>query len=111
MIASNQIKEVLLALGKPVYHFRAPQNTAAGYIVYGEDSQDAPLYADGKLCAQVLQGTIDYYTRDGEDVMADVIQKALNDAGISFWLNSVQYEYETNLVHFEWVWEVGNDQV
>ena len=111
MIASKQIKDILLTLGKPVYHFRAPQNTAAPYFVYGEDSQDASLYADGVMCTQVLQGTIDYYTQDGEDLTVDETQSALNSAGISFWLNSVQYEDDTNLVHHEWVWEVGNDQV
>lgn len=111
MIASKQIKDILLTLGKPVYHFRAPQNTAAPYFVYGEDSQDASFYADGVLCTQALQGTIDYYTQDGEDPAVDEIQNSLNAAGISFWLNSVQYEDETNLVHYEWVWEVGNDQV
>lgn len=111
MIASNQIKDVLLPLGKPVYHFRAPQNTAAPYFVYGEDAQDTSFYADDRLRSQALQGTIDYFTLNGEDEAVDELQKALNAAEIKFWLNSVQYEDETNLVHYEWLWEVGNDQV
>lgn len=40
--------------------------------------------------------------------MEDVPQ-ALADIGASYYLNSVQYEDETELIHYEWVVEVADD--
>ena len=31
---------------------------------------------------------------------------ALDAAGIAWYLNSIQYEEDTGLIHYEWVWEV-----
>jgi hypothetical protein len=43
---------------------------------------------------------------DGRKVCLDNIQAALNSLRIPWRLNSVQYEDETNLIHYEWTWEV-----
>ena len=40
------------------------------------------------------------------DETVDKIQAALTAACILFYLNSVQYEDDTELIHYEWVWEV-----
>ena len=34
------------------------------------------------------------------------IPTALDQIGAAWYLNSVQYEEETGLIHYEWVWEV-----
>lgn len=41
------------------------------------------------------------------DETADVIQNNMNRAqGVSWRLNSVQYEDDTNMIHYEWEFEV-----
>ena len=40
--------------------------------------------------------------------MVDTIQDALNGIENCGWrLESVQYEDETNLIHFEWTWRIA----
>lgn len=63
--------------------------------------------ADNKKDVQVLQGSIDYFTKEDVDENVDKIQASLEIMGISFRLNSVQYEEETGYIHFEWIWEVS----
>lgn len=88
-----------------VYHyFRPIQN--APYIVWAED-QDIGLEADNVHEEQAIQGTVDYYTKTEYDGNCDTIQAALTSADASWYLNSVQYEDSTNLIHYEWVWSVA----
>ena len=75
------------------------------YGVYAEDSASGK-WADGHMQAQILQGTVDYFTRDSSGTPRQTIQQALNNAGISFLLNSVQFEEDTGYIHYEWVFEV-----
>lgn len=95
----------LMTVGVPVYHLEAHEQTDQ-YIVYAEDGQADSLWADGKMQEQAIQGTVDYFTRKEFDKNVKKIQKAFNDAGISWRLNSIQYEDDTRLTHYEWVWEI-----
>lgn len=100
------VKNALLAVGVPVSHYTAIKRPDK-YIVWAEDSSGDTLWADGKMIDQVIQGTIDYFTRTENDPNAQKVQQALTDADISYRLNSIQYEDDTRYVHYEWVWEVG----
>jgi len=95
----------LMTVGVPVSHLEAYEQTDK-YIVWAEDSQADSLWADGKMQEQAIQGTVDYFTRKELDPNVKKIQKALNDAGISWRLNSIQYETDTRFQHYEWVWEI-----
>ncbi len=95
----------LMTVGVPVYHLEAHEQ-ADRYIVYAEDGQADSLWADGKMQEQAIQGTIDYFTKTEFDPIIKEIQKALNDAGVSWRLNSVQYETDTRFQHYEWIWEI-----
>lgn len=100
------IKNTLLTVGVPVSHYTAMKKPDK-YIVWAEDSQGEPLWADGRMIGQVVQGTIDYFTRTENDPNAQKVQQALTDADISYRLNSIQYEDDTRYIHYEWVWEVS----
>ena len=54
-----------------------------------------------------IKGTIYYFTKKDNDIIADEIQEILKTEKISFYLNSVQYEEETGYIHYEWVWEMS----
>ena len=77
------------------------------YIVWAEDGQANSVWADGRMKEQTITGTIDYYTKTEYDVNFSTIQAALGVIGISYRLNSIQYEELTKYIHTEWVFEIG----
>ncbi len=102
----DDVKNSLLTVMEQVYHYHAP-DVNYPYIVWAEDGGGEQVNADNRVQIQVIQGSIDYYTKTEEDPNIERIPAALNTAGISFSLNSVQYEDETKAIHFEWIFEVS----
>jgi hypothetical protein len=96
---------VFSSLGVPVFHYYATQQSDK-YIVWAEDGEADSTSGDNKKIDQVLQGTIDYFTKTEFDPNFQVIQEKLNSAEISWRLNSIQYEEDTGYIHYEWVWEL-----
>lgn len=103
----SDVKAALLTVTQKVYHYTAPQTVTGAYIVWAEDNQAGSVWADGRMVEQSIEGTIDYFTKVENDANVPKIQNALNDAGISFRLNSVQYERDTGYIHYEWTFQVS----
>lgn len=101
----DKVKNALLSVTSNVFHYEA-LGVSDKYIVWAEDSEASSVEADNIKVYQAIQGTIDYYTLEENDTNIEVLQNALNEAEISFYLNSIQYEDETRLIHYEWVFEV-----
>lgn len=101
----NDIKNALLTVTSKVYHHDASGATG-NYIVWAEDGSGETVWADGKMQEQVITGTIDYFTKVEYDPTFWTIQDALRDAGLSFRLESIQYEGDPKYIHYEWVFEV-----
>ena len=108
----NNLKDLLLTIGPPVFRYFATGQTGS-YIVWAEDGEGDAVHADGQKVERALTGTIDYFTKTENDPVVKQIEDVLDsDDGISWYLNSVQYEQDTGYIHFEWVWEVdGSGQV
>lgn len=103
----KKIEDILLELDpENVFHYHAKDRTDK-YIVWAEDSEGSSVEGDDQKINQSIQGTIDYFTKEDGDPMVDKIQGALTAACISFYLDSVQHEEETDLIHYEWIWEVS----
>ena len=100
----NKIKELLTALTEYVYLYTAKGNQSLPYIVYGKDGENT-LSAGNTHAEKADSGYIDLYTNDEKDLLVAQIPQVLSDASISFFLNSVQYEEETGVIHYEWIWE------
>lgn len=100
------IPEILKTVTDDVYHYEAMKRLDK-YIVWAEDAEGDSVEGDNAKINQSIQGTIDYYTKEDMDENVDKIQATLKDACISFYLNSVQHEEETEYIHYEWVFEVG----
>ena len=101
----NIIQDALTAVSDAVYHYHAPPNSAAPYIVWAEDSGN-DFEADNLHAEIADQGTIDLYTLQENDPFIESIPSALNAAGCAWYKSSTQYEDETGLIHVEWVFEV-----
>lgn len=104
----EQVKNALTSIsGLPVYHYTKPSEVKNRYCVWAEDMEAASLHGGNKKRYQQLQGTIDLYSKVEYDPAVDEIQNALNDAEIGFFQNSIQYEDETGLIHWEWVFYIA----
>lgn len=86
-----------------IFHYFRPQQNPP-YCIWAEDSENG-VGADNSKAEQAPRGTVDYFTKNEFDGNIDTIQTAL-DSCAAWYLNSVQYEDDTNLIHYEWVWEV-----
>lgn len=106
----RELGEALMAVTPDCYHYKALQQSDK-YIVWAEDGQADTLWADGKMQEQAIQGTVDYFTREEYDPNFAKIQEALNSIGVSWRLNSIQYEDDTRYTHYEWVWEMAGEKV
>lgn len=102
----NVVKDALLTVGVPVSHFTAIKKPDQ-YIVWAEAAPGEILRSDNKTTKQAIAGTIDYFTKIENDPNVEKIQKAINDAEISWELYSIQYEEDTKYIHYEWLWEVA----
>lgn len=102
------LKVVLSNLNfEDVYHYRHPQTKKTRWIVWQEDSETNSFHANNNKAEQPIHGSIDLYTQIEFDGLIDLIQEVLiNAERISWRLNFVAYEEETNLIHYEWEFEV-----
>ena len=86
------------------YHYWRPK-LSAPFLVWAEDGDNA-VWADDQMIEHAITGTTDYFTQEEFDPAIDAIQNANISLGIAWRLNSVQYEEDTSLIHYEWTWEV-----
>ena len=79
------------------------------YGIVSLDSGAGTLAGDQKIIAQAVEGTVDLYLRDIATTYPVTVQGVLNDLNGCAWrLNSVQYENDTGLIHWEWVFQLEN---
>lgn len=92
-----------------VFHHSAPDESKAPRIVWAEDSQADALHGDGRMKKQVIEGGIHLFDKEEYSTLFDNVQKSLNDAGIVFRLNYINYEPDTKIFHYEWVFQIETD--
>lgn len=100
----KQLQEALAALTDRCYPYFAGPNTTPPYITWLEDG-DNDLSAGNVHAERCITGTVDLYTKTDKDPLFSTVPEALEGIGAAWYLNSVQYEEDTGLIHYEWVWE------
>lgn len=101
----DELKEALEATGIPFAHYAWSTRPSGDYGVWGEDSSTT-LWAGNKMCERSTQGTVDLFADDDGGFAKELVESALANVGCSWYLNSTQYEEDTRLLHYEWVFEV-----
>lgn len=92
--------------GLKVYHYWRTRQEPP-YCIWQEDGEGESVWTSNHLAEQVITGTIDYFTLTEYDSNIERIQEVLNDIDNLGWnLSSVQYEEDTNLIHYEWDWQI-----
>lgn len=91
-----------LAAVTPTKHYWRPVETLP-FCVWAEDSEDGSFETNNKKTQQQIHGTVDYFTKTEFDSVIDAIQDYFQTLEHFGWrLESVQYEDETNAIHYEW---------
>ena len=88
------------------FHYWHPV-TEAPCLIWSESGEENSFNADNHKVEQNIVGTCDYYTQTEFDTTIDSIQEALDEMGFTWTLNSVQYEDDTHMIHYEWNWGVS----
>lgn len=97
------VRDALNTTSGPVYHYRKDQKAGNRYIVWQEDRDDSIMYASNGRSERSIHGTIDLFTLTEYDELADQLETALETASrITYRLNAVMYEDDTNFIHYEW---------
>lgn len=97
------LKTALTGVTDHVYHFRRPANgVKSGYIVFEETGETSGAWAGNHKSEQAIGVAVDYFTLVEFDPIVDSIQSALNSIECGWRLDDVQYEDETNLIHYTW---------
>ena len=101
----ERLKAELAALTDRCYHYVAAPNTTPPYITWMEDG-DNDLLAGNVHAERCYTGSVHLFTKTEGDLLFERIPATLEAIGASWYLNSVQYEDDTGLIHYEWYWEV-----
>lgn len=94
-----------LSLDCAVSHFR--RSGKPPFVVWAEDGEQDSFHTDNHKKEQQITGIVDLYTLTEFDSLVDDVQEILNGENVGWRLNSVQYEDETNLIHYQWRWWIG----
>lgn len=93
--------------GAQFFHYRRNPKVKSEYGVWMEIGENTAFNANNAKAEQQIGGTLDYYTLIEFNPVIDEIQAALERLTVGAWaLESVQYEDETNLIHYEWTFSV-----
>lgn len=87
----------------PVYHYNAPDASAPHYCVWSEDDRIDGT-GDNIHPLKAWQGTFDLYTVTEFDPLADEIEELLESYEFFYRFEGADYEEETGLIHYQWVW-------
>ena len=101
----ERLSQALAALTDKTYHYVAAPNTEPPYITWMEDG-DNDLMAGNVHAERCYTGSVHLFTLQDRDPLFEAIPLALEGIGACWYLNSVQYEDDTGLVHYEWYWEL-----
>lgn len=79
----------------------APSGT---YGVVSLEGQEDSVAGDNRIHHQAIRGSIDLFVEGVATTAPAAVQDAIN--GLVAWrLNSIQYEDDTRLIHYEWIFE------
>lgn len=97
----KQLGDGLSLISQRCHHYSRVE-TEAPYIVWAEQYEEDSFYADNRKKNQGVHCVVDYFTKTEFDTTIDRIQQYLDESGFSWSLDNVEYEDETNLIHYNW---------
>ena len=102
-MTQNELKKFGEALGNILgasYHYTAPENRPPKYAVW-QELLGIDLHANNRHAESGFLISVDYFTAEEYDPNIDAISALLDVYG-SWTIESVQFEQDTMLIHYEW---------
>lgn len=87
------------------YHYEKPASASAPYMVWQEGGENS-FHSDNSKSERALEGICEFFTQTECDPKLDEIEEALEGMGASWMLTAVQFESESELIHYSWDWSV-----
>ena len=109
MSLQNKLRQLGVAFAQitpKCYHYWRPVKDVP-CIIWAETGEENSFSSDNRKSEQSIVGTVDLFTKTEFDPLADEIQSTLDELGLTWLLETVQYEDETNLIHMTWTWGVA----
>lgn len=103
----RQMGEAFATVTKNAYHYFRPV-TSFPALIWAEDGENDSFHSNDSKSCQNITGTTDLFTKTEFDPLVDDVQATLERLGVAWYLSSVQYEEDTNTIHYEWAWEVAS---
>lgn len=103
----DELLEALQATEIPFALYMWESRPAAPYGLLSLEGGADTVVGDNTICEQVFRGSVDLFMRTPDLSKINQIQCILNDR-TAWQLNSVQFEDDTGLLHYEWLFEVVN---
>ena len=75
------------------------------FLVWAEAGEGDDFEADNRKAERVIEGNVHCFSQQEYDPLFDAVEALLNEKAGSWTLESVQYEEETNLIHYAWRWK------
>lgn len=99
----DMILGALKATGIPFAAYGWDRPPAGTYGVFSIEGQEDSLSGDDGVREQGVRGSVDLFVQGVSTSGAETVQEAISSVTPSWFLNSVQYESDTGLVHYEWI--------
>lgn len=97
----------LASANVPLAEYAWDTRPEGNFAVIGLDGAAGTLGANGHIENQAPEGTVDLFLTDGDRTIPHVIQSVLNQTdGCAWRLESLQYEPDARLLHWEWVFQL-----
>lgn len=109
MLLNDKLKtfknSVINIEGISIYHYFHPKMNPP-YLLWAEIGEADSLHTDDTKSEQSISIDVDYYTKTEFDSHIDEIQNAFNEYRFAWDLASVDFETETELIHYNWRVEI-----
>lgn len=88
--------------GDNVYHYYRPKGMKR-FVTWQEDAEDNSFSANNRTSEICITGTVDLYTDvEFDQLIDDIIAAFAQATRCKAQLTLVDYEDETNLIHYQW---------
>lgn len=104
----SQIGTAFATLTRNCYHYYRPVKNVP-CLIWAETGEYNSFHSDNSKSEQRISGTIDCFTKTEFDPLLDSVQEMFETLGLAWNLDTVQYEDETNLIHYTWFWRVSHN--
>lgn len=104
-----KLEAALRSTGLKFTHHAWSKAPDGDYGTWSETSAGS-LWADGKMAEQTMVVAVDFYTRDDTNRVRDIIQGALNNLDVSWYLDLIDFE-DDGMIHYVWMLELPDSEL